>query len=250
MATQKRKAPTVGWATEEGGYEVTGSPQLIRNALARLKKKHVFIVLLHKGYQSGNTIVVNFNEQFLLIDKPMDWTTSHSRFRVVFKDEANVWNHFTVPVVGASKDTLKTKIPTELFRLQRRAHFRIEVPSGCRAQFTRKERVFRGAEVVNISAGGLMVCLKRREPIIGKASDASLQDLQIIIPGSGGVGGEEDNSILISVAKSEVKRESVDRDKGQLCLGIEFYPNAQEEHELFKYVRQRELIMLRKGIGQ
>ena len=235
------------WVLGEGDNEITKSPKVIKKSLARLKAKRGFVVLLHKGYQSGNTIIIGFDEKYLYIDKPLDWPGLSSKIRMVFKDEAKVWNHFTIKVVGVSKDTLKTIFPTKLFRLQRRANFRLNVLRGSRAGFSRNGDAYRNAEIINISAGGVLLSLDHKGPIIGDHSDNLIQDITMKI-----VAGVDETSQdkLLTVAKGRVVREVFDQENRRLLLGIEFFVNAKEEKALLKYIRHRELEILRKGIAE
>ena len=248
MVAKKSTGAAGLWVLGEGDSEITKSSKIIRKSLARLKAKRGFVVLLHKGYQSGNTIIVGFDEKYLYIDKPLDWPGLSSKIRMVFKDEAKVWNHFTVRVVGVSKDTLKTIFPSELFRLQRRANFRINVLRGSTASFSRKGESYRNADIINISAGGVLLSLDHKSPIVGNHSDDSIQDITMeIVTGEDGTGGQDE---LLTVAKGRVVREVFDQENRRLQLGVEFFVNAKEEKALLKYVRHRELEILRKGIAE
>ncbi len=246
MVNKKSPGTANIWRSGEGGSEITNSPEIILKTLAMLKKKRGFVALLHKGYQSGSTVLVGLESTGVLIDKPVDWPGTSKSIRVVFKDKTNVWNHFTVKVINSSKDTLKTEFPTELFRLQRRRHFRIDVPMGSLASFSRKREAFADVDVVNISAGGLLLNSAKLAPIIGESGDDSIQDVVIqIVADAGDTSGQDEP---ITVRKGKIVRETYDRQTSQLTLAVELFPTSGEEKELFKYVRWRELEMLRKGI--
>jgi c-di-GMP-binding flagellar brake protein YcgR len=243
-----RKQPEAAgtWRQGEGGYEKTSSLEIISGTLARLKEKRSFIALFHQGYQSGNTMLIGIDSTSLLIDKPIDWPGISQKIRVVFKDESNVRNHFTVQVVNATEDTLKTEFPTELFRLQRRKHFRIAVPRGSHASFYRKGALFADASVINISAGGMLLGLKENNPIVGASPDDSIKDIAIRLGGIAEESAEKSDSII--VYRGRIVREYFDGQTGKLMLGIELIPQKSEEKELFEYVRKRELEILRKGV--
>ena len=248
MVAKKSTAATGLWVLDEGDSETTKSPQIIKKSLARLKAKRGFVLLLHKGYQSGNTIIIGFDEKYLYIDKPLDWPGLSSKIRMVFKDEAKVWNHFTVRVVGVSKDTLKTIFPTELFRLQRRENFRIKVLRGSTASFSQKGDSYKNADIINISAGGVLLSLDHKSPIIGNHSDDSIQDITMkIVTAKDGTDGQGES---LSVAKGRLVREVFDQENKRLQLGVEFFANSNEEKVLLKYVRHLELEILRRGITE
>ncbi|MFA6498628.1 MAG: hypothetical protein WCV64_04770, partial [Desulfurivibrionaceae bacterium] len=55
------------------GTQSTESPELIRVALDRLREKRELFSLVHKGYQSPKTVIVNYDDRMLEIYKPIDW---------------------------------------------------------------------------------------------------------------------------------------------------------------------------------
>ncbi len=245
MAAKKNK--NIGhWIPGEEGYDTTKSLEIIKVALANIKKKRMFVVLLQKGYQSGSTIIVDFDDKHLLIDKPMDWPGSNFSVRVVFKDEAMVWNHFTVKVVGVYKDTLKTIFPTELFRLQRRSHFRINVPRGSEASFGRKDWRYTDGAMVDISVGGMLLRFDRLKPIVdGHSNDKISHIVLTILPGP---GEPSDEAVALVVEEGRIVREMFDQQSKCLMVGVKFSLKVNEEKDLMQYVRQRELALLRKGL--
>lgn len=243
MALKKTQLAPI-WLPSENGYEVNSSSGIIITALELIKRKHRFVTLLHKGYQSGKTIIVNFDGTHLFLDKPLDWPEKFSKIRVVFKDEFQVWNHFTVQIIQSGKDTLKTTFPTELFRLQRRSHFRIHVPLGSKASFTQKELTCDGANLINMSVGGMMLSLEKEKNIFHKAIDSNINTIDITIF----EGHHDDDRHKITVDKGTVVREVFDKDRNRLELGVQFSTAIVEEKNLLQYIRQRELELLRKGI--
>lgn len=238
------------WTTVENGYEKTASRTIIEQVLSIVMQKHRMIVLLSKGYQSGATIFVSIGPQNLVIDRPMDWA-GLKRVRVVFKDDAKVWNHFTVKVTGEGKDTVKTEFPTELFRLQRRAHFRIDAPTGSKASFMLDGELVKDITVGNISIGGMMIFYAKGEaPETIKDQDVVIHievELAPFVADDGEVSGERE-VLRLEIAQGVCVRSFLDSNGQQYCLGVMFKPRPQEEVKLMQQIRQLELEELRKGI--
>ncbi len=231
-----------GWQSDESGYDITSSPEIIQQTLTMLKSKRMFLILLHKGYQSGSTVLVNRTDRHLLIDKPVDWPGKETVIRVVFRDPAKLWNHFTVKVVGVKEDLLYTTLPLKLFRLQRRAHFRVETPRDSRVSFLHKGIPCAELEVFDISAGGMQACSPHRLPLTGERDP--ITNITIDLPASMDVG-----DTTLSIRKGEVVRIAHNEEKNYYCYGITFSYTQNEEELLLRYVRQRELELLRSGLS-
>jgi len=192
----KKTGPDL-WIPGENGYEKTDSPRLIKQAITGLKERHRFIILLHKDYQSGNTVLVSVDHDSLTIDRPLDWPGLHKKIRVIYRDESKVWNYFVAKIIAESKDTLKITFPTQLFRLQRRAHFRVAMPADCVTSFMRKDEEFSNIMVNDLSVGGMSICLGGTNKTAGLEEEDTLADIIINCPGSpGGAGG--DHSLAIA----------------------------------------------------
>ena len=245
----KNKTGPGVWVTQDNGYEKTDSQKIIQLALSTVMKKRRSVMLLFKKYQSRITVFVSIDSDSLTIDKPMDWP-GLKHIRVVFKDEAKVWNHFTVRVIREGKDTVKTKFPTELFRMQRRAHFRIELPSVSRLSFIHRGTPVTDVALSNISTGGLMMCYAQGEqPGEIKDQDA-ITNLEIeLYPPAEGVGDNPEESAVLHISKATCVRSFEDKDNKKKCLGVQFKPRPNEEMKLMQQIRQLELEELRKGIG-
>jgi len=231
-----------GWQPEESGYDVTNSAEIIAQTLTMLKNKRLFLILIHKGYQSGSTILVDHDARHLQIDKPVDWPDTETVIRVVFKDAAKLWNHFTVKVLGVKDDLLYTSRPTKLSRLQRRSHFRVETPRDSTVSFTYHDSTFAGLELLDISAGGMQACTKSRLPVTGDGD--AIQNIAIYLPPTANI--PETN---LSILKGTVVRALRNEQQHSHCYGITFEYSQNEEELLLRYVRQRELEVLRSGLA-
>jgi len=238
------KTTAAYWTTASNGYEKTGSPELIERTIRSIMEKHRFVVLMHKGYQSGNVVIVDIGPGGVVIDKPVDWPGVSRKIRVLFRDEANVWNYFTVTVRAETKDTVKTDFPTELFRLQRRAHFRVPVPAGTTAAFSMGGRRHEGLAVGNLSVGGMLACVPAADKPAGVKEQARIENIVLAIPGDDKEGGRE-----LAVRRGLIVRAFTDEEREQVCFGVRFSPAPREEELLLQYVRNSELEALRKGVA-
>ena len=238
----KKNLSIPGWQTCGADYESSVSSELIHRAVTRLVNGHLSIFLTSKGYQSGPAILIDANAQGLLIDKPRDWR-SCQKVRLHFKDEARLTNHFDVRILAESADTLQSSLPGEIFRLQRRASYRVDVPHGCHVSFLSNNNLHTGLTVKNISALGMLFFSKKPMALPRTA----IQDITLSLP----VGEGED--ILAGrqqkkVSQGEVVRTFFDRQLGIVHYGVAFRSKRKEEDALTRYIRQRERELLLKGL--
>lgn len=247
MAKKRNNAAKSGWVPHQVGYEYTESEHIIKSTINWLKEKRIFVTLLHKGYQSGGTFVLEYNGKKLLIDKPKDWPGTHKSIRVVFRNSARLWNHFTCGVLAATTDTLVLKFPRELFMLQRRAHFRVDLPDGCKASFMYNKKKCK-LNMQDISVGGMLLCGSDRAD--NPEQGHTIHNITITIPPEISPSGEAEQTIRFKLAKGEVVRTFTNDKTSQLFLGVQFTPTGKEEEQIMKFVRQRELAILRKGLQE
>ncbi len=247
MSLENSAAAKTSWVSMEGGYETTQSPVIIRNTLQFLHKGRILINLLRKGYQSGGTILYSFDNSSILIDKPRDWPQDTTKIRVVFRNESKVWMHFLTTVRTVGRDSLKCDMPTALFMLQRRMHFRVETPQGSRltCSYNNEECTF---AIKDISAGGLLIFAKFNYGI--PEAGNHLSQLQITIPCEESASGAEGGIWQIKFTEGDIVREFIQEQPVMLfSYGIRFYPTSKEEEQILRYVSQRELEILRKGLS-
>ncbi len=247
MSLENNSAAKIGWITMEGGYETTQSPVIIKNTLEYLQKGRVLVNLLCKGYQSGGTILYSFNDSNILIDKPRDWLRETTKIRVVFRNESKVWMHFQTTVRAIGKDSLKCDSPKALYMLQRRMHYRVETPQGSRltCSYNNEDSIF---AIKDISAGGLLIFAKFNYGI--PEAGNHLNKLQISIPCDEASCGAENGIWQMNFKEGDIVREFIQEQPLMLfSYGIRFYPDSKEEEKILRYVRQRELEVLRKGLA-
>ena len=233
------------WEDFERGYEKTHSSEIIEQSLTRLMKKRVFISLAQKDYKSGPTVLVGVNQGQILIDKPIDWPDNGPRIRIIFRDKRNLLNQCFVSLISSTRDTIYAHRPTELFRLQRRNNHRVVTPYGSRVSFNYHGLLSRKYIIKDISAGGMLFCTGRQLRLTG----AKLTDISVNIPLVGADSeSERVKDFLANIRAGEVVRTCRDRYSDLFCYGVSFLPKPTEEDTLAKYVRYRELEMLRAGV--
>ena len=238
----KKTTPVPGWQDIGADYESSASSELINRAVTRLITEHLPVFLASKGYQSGPAILIAASDNGLLIDKPRDWRPCE-KIRLIFKDETRLTNHFDVQIQGESEDTLQSSLPREIFRLQRRASYRVDVPQGCHVSFRSSDNLHTGMKVRNISAAGMLFFSKK--PV--ELPRTAIQDIALSIPSKDGgdmLAGWQHKKI----SQGEIVRTFHDRQGGIVCYGVAFRGKRKEEDELTRYIRQRERELLLKGL--
>ncbi len=245
-AEKKKTNPAAktGWVSHKRGYEVTQSQAIISNCLKYLIEKKVTITLYNRDYQSGGTIIFAIKDNKLLVDKPRDWAGT-TKIRVVFKDAAKLWNHFVSPVISESNDTIFLRVPDELFMLQRRNHFRVETPQGSTVTFRYNSKKCK-FKIQDVSAGGMLIFAKARNDIALHGKEISEILMTIPMETNGADGKSE--KIHFSIPAGKVMRSMKSRGSGIELFGVSFKPEPKEEARLLRYIRQRELHLLRKAM--
>lgn len=237
----KKKLPVPGWQDIGAGYESSASDELINQAVDRLVSNHLPVFLACKGYQSGPTILLAADGRGLLIDKPRDWQPC-PKTRIIFKDETRLTNHFDVRILSESADTLLSSLPAEIFRLQRRACYRVDVPHGSHVSFRSNDNLHAGLKVKNISATGMLFYAKKPMELPRNV----IQDIALSLP------AKQDENTLADwqqkkISTGEIVRTFHDRQEGVVYYGVAFRSKRKEEDELTRYIRQRERELLLKA---
>jgi c-di-GMP-binding flagellar brake protein YcgR len=229
------------WVTLENGSQSTNSHQLIKMALGRLRKKREMVSLMHKDYQSPKTIIVDYDDKKLEIDKPTDWPGTHKLVYIVFRDETMVWNQARVKVLRVTDQSIFVQFPEKLIRHQRRSNYRVDVPSESTVSFIYKDKMFQGAEILDISANGILMCSDSYLPF---DQGSEIAGITLFFPGG---GDELSAGASIEIASGKVMRYARNDNK-KYCYGVLFDLTMNEEESLLQYVRQRERELLRKGL--
>ncbi|MBU0484246.1 MAG: hypothetical protein KKB30_07005 [Proteobacteria bacterium] len=233
-----------GWVPDEIGYQRTSSLAIIKLVLTKLQSDRRFITLVQKGYQSGNSILVDFDQTRLMIDKPVDWPEGSTKAMVVYRDDARLWNHFRVRVTATTHDTIYTDFPRELYQLQRRDHYRVDLPRTSIISFVHKNNLHQGFCVQDLSASGILIYRKKKDLL---AVNDVISQITIKIPADEPqIGDPEAEGTIIKVSKAEVVRTFRNPRVHVFFFGIKFMLANKEEEIMLRYVRQRELELLRR----
>jgi c-di-GMP-binding flagellar brake protein YcgR len=246
-AAKKNDPASLGWVAHHSGYEYTRSGHIISNTLNWLQKKRVFVILLHKGYQSGGTIIIEANHEKVVVDKPKDWPATHTSFRVIFRSAAKLWSHFNGELLSASANSLVVKLPEELFILQRRQRYRINLPEGSMATFLYNHKKCK-LNMQDLSSGGMLLCTKNPKDL--PQLHHTIKNIIITLPSDDAAAGAENGLLRFKIKEGEIVRAFANSKLRLFCLGVQFTPNRPEEERIMKYIRQRELAQLRKGIEE
>lgn len=239
---KKREAVDIGWMPYGGGYEVTRAPKLIAAKLADLLASKYPMIINYEGYQSGGRILQEIVAGHLVIDRPDDWSGRGKKIRVVFMDRLGLWNHFYVLVRKVTKTSLIVSVPVEYYLLQRRNNFRVPVPLGSLASFFSRNGVLRDLLIGNVSAGGMLVAVPDRDMLdlqepLANISLEMVRDADV----------PDSQSVSLSIAQGLVVRAAGPYMLKYFGYGVRFSLSTKEEDSLVRYVRQRELELLRKS---
>ncbi len=98
----------------------------------------------------------------------------------------------------------------------------------------------------DISAGGMLLCGSHRDD--NPEQGHTIKDITITIPPDPSPSGETGETIRFKLTKGTIARSFTNEQTHKLSLGVQFTPTDKEEEQIMKFVRQRELAILRKGL--
>lgn len=234
-----------GWDMDCTDFEYNRSGPIIINTLNWLREKRIFVTLMHNGYQSCATVVIEVGHDKIVIDKPRDWMASRSKIKVIFRNQLKLWSFFSCELLATSSDSLYFKIPNELFFIQRRQNYRITLPEGSMATFlynTKKCKL----NIQDLSTGGMLLSgtSPRQLPPLKK----TIEHIIISIPSTYIGASTKKGIVLFKITDGEIVRSFANKNVNLYFAGVKFSPSSQEEGRIMKYIREQELIQLRKGI--
>ena len=243
MAPSKKNITSnaAGWASQDAGYESTTSPTIIKSLLDTLKKEHAFISLYSEDYKSFGSLLVDIKDSALIIDKPKDWVGVYRKLRVSFKNRSKVAHHFYAHVTTSTRNTIHLNFPREVYRLQRRSYFRVDLPRGSYATFMYNGKKCK-FNVKDISVGGMLFYTKNGDDISEHVT--KLESIKIKTPLLGG------ENIKLNIRKGEIVRTTYNKRHKVFFHGVHYFPTSTEEEQIMKFVRKRELQILRKGVSE
>jgi hypothetical protein len=233
----------IGWVATESGYQKTRSPLIIMNSVTSLKKARCFLTLTRKGYFSGNTILVDYSAKHLVIDRPLDWPPQQGGLIFIrFQDKAKLLNHYKAKIIKVTHDSIFTEFPVELFQLQRRQYYRVQVPSSNNVSFQFRGSECSGLIAQDISIRGILI-FKKSSHLLEIGDEVNNLTMEIYDP----VKNDTSKiSVNLQAQQGEVVRLDRIKEIDQYFAGLKLFPDRKEEKLLQKYIHQRELSDLRK----
>ena len=234
-----QKKTAAGWILKDAGYELTTSTAIIQSLLGTLKKERTFITLSHKGYQSFGTILEKITGAGCVIAKPKDWAGTPPKIRVSFKNASKVAHHFYTHITSTTRNNLHLELPKKIYRLQRRSHYRVDLPTGSSATFMYNGKKCK-FNIQDISSSGMLIYTKIDEEIskyITKIESIS------VLPSL-----DEDKDFSLTIKKGEIIRRTYNKRHKIFFYGVHFFPTSREAETIMNFIRKRELQILRKGV--
>ena len=242
----KDPAAQKGWVQIDNQYEFTTNKEVILKEVKKLVADRVWIEIRLKGYKSTPTLVISVNEDELEIDKPRDWPGAQD-ITLIYRHVVGPWHFLQAKVKGVSKQAIWTYLPYAFVILERREHFRISAGSGSKIRVVfrqgKKERSIIG-EVIDISLGGVSFWVESKGdiPLPSIRSMVDLVELELKLDAS---TKWKDGKIILT--KAEVVRvDDIRQTKGtKKRIALKFHSPIKEIDQLWPYIRQRELLLLR-----
>jgi|GEM_PF-5893386 len=218
-STGQSEAP---WHNRENCFSKSTDLLLIARSIRHIKDNHGALTLVaDHGDVCQQSLLVNFNEKSLQLDRPLEWNDKLDYFRVFFRDRYHNWNFFSVSEFSSSPFAISAAMPEELYFLQRRACQRVKVPVGTRALVKNGNQVMTTVFVKDLSAGGMLMS---NDPADGEyVKDSVINDILVSIPPSG-AGGENGSirTVLPLIGQGRIVRSYVDRQTNRPCYGVSF----------------------------
>jgi len=242
MSTSEKnlqKKTAAGWVLKDAGYELTTSTAIIQSLLGTLKKERQFITLFHKGYQSFGTTLEKITGTECVIDKPRDWAGTPDKIRVSFKNASKVAHHFYTYVTSTTRNNLHLELPKKMYRLQRRSHYRVDLPTGSSATFMYNGKKCK-FNIQDISSSGMLIYTKIDEEISKYITKVESISVLPSLP--------DDNEFALKIEKGEIVRGTYNKRHKIFFYGVHFFPTSREAETIMNFIRKRELLILRKGV--
>ena len=232
-----------GWRAIKGGFEMTGSADMINQAVIRLIKERTLLTLADSTYISSLTVLKDFDGTSLVVDRVDNWPDNKKNIRIIFKDHEKLWSHFDVEVKKITDEDIITSFPAYLYRLQRRDYYRLLAPKGSKVTFTFEEKKYEGFFTLDISAGGMLISTTKRPPL---NIDDTLENVRIFFPAIENGDELHQDEHVFHVPRGKVIYILKDGDMRFHKIGVAFIINDLLRDEIMMFIRQRELELLRK----
>ncbi len=248
ITTKHLKDPAAqkGWVQIDNQYEFTTNRDVILKEVKKLVSDRVWVEIRLKGYKSTPTLVISVDEDRVEIDKPRDWPGAQD-ITLIYRHVVGPWHFLQARVKEVTKQAIWTYLPYAFIILERREHFRISTPTGSKIKvlFKKgdKEQVISG-EVIDISLGGVAFWLDSKDgitlPSIRSMVDSVILELKL----DASTDWKEKDIVL---SKAEVVRiDEIKQGKSsKKKIALKFHCPIKEVDQLWPYIRQRELLLLK-----
>jgi len=263
---KKNQKNLIDWTTSDRGHEVSRSPEVIGRLMDHLMAERIMLFLHHQGYSSSGTMLLENSDGHIVLDMPQDWPGTERSIRVDFNGPEGLRYYFYGDVGAASKDTIVLPLPKEVFRMQLRHFFRVELPSGSVVSFLHKKNNYENLSVRDMSAGGMKITSKERldfekfdliskiviiipAPSLQPAKPRSLVERQkMAVQQKKGEAQQAAPPRRLDVKSAKLVHISFDTLQKVYGYGVQFRLDSRDQERLQKFVRTRELEMLRQGV--
>jgi hypothetical protein len=234
----KKKNTGKYWQPSAAGSEKIDAVSIIRTFLGYLQQEGIILSLSYKNHDLGHTVLEEHHHNHLQFTSPRPLPAKPLEIRLFFKYKDKLLHFFDTRLISVAGLQLKTTIPVEIFRIQRRSHYRVDVPLGSSVSFSNAEQNFAVA-VRNVSASGMLLCTKTCHHF---QEGAVLSDISfdLLLLGCR-------NPFHLQIREGQIVRSTP--ENGRRCYGASLRLSQQEENTLWSYIRQRELEILKNGLG-
>jgi len=211
----------------------------------RKDKTLIQMRLLGADYEQLTIIIgirAKKNILFFLIDYPKGFKEAVSdvevwEMRFEFIGNDNLQYIFKTSDGEISGNEIWIRFPEFIEKIQRREHFRIEVPLGTKLHFEKKSA---GIEmnVIDISLRGALVTSIQKNAILKSRED--LIDVQLVFP-------SEKKDLVVHTKKVSVKRVEKDSQSKRYTYGLYFAKTEKDEEALLtKIISKLQIKFLQK----
>jgi len=179
---------------------------------------------------------------FFLIDYPKGFKEAVSdvevwEMRFEFIGNDNLQYIFKTSDGEISGNEIWIRFPEFIEKLQRREHFRIEVPLGTKLHFEKKTAGIE-MDVIDISLRGALVTSIQKNAILKSRED--LIDVQLVFP-------SEKKDLVVHTKKVSVKRVEKDSQSKRYTYGLYFAKTEKDEEALLtKIISKLQIKFLQK----
>lgn len=209
------------WEIDVADFVVSKDSKIIGRTLEDIRTEHALLVLTSlDGIRYGNTILVQFDDETLDIDRPIDFDKAAiPSFRIFFRDITGVWCFFEVEVINDCPFNLCTTLPDAVYRLHKRQYQRVNVPAGTKVLFRHGDNLHRDYLVKNLSASGMLICADSDGEL---AENIDVTDITLELPSNWFAAATTAAASLLPIVKNGLIVRSFGGRGDLIYLGISF----------------------------